>query len=228
MHILFLHPALGAPSLWAGFTSTASESENAHGMVLALPAHAYAPDLEGSYTIETLTRWLIGRIEESLKEEFLHIVGHSLGGYLAICAHLERPDLPVKQITTINTKFNWTKEGALAEASRLVPDVMQVKIPGYTELLAARHGMQAWKHTVNRCREMTIGLGERQPLVESTLAKVQIPVQILRGELDAMVTESESTKAAEAIPQSSFHSLPNTPHPLEKLDPQLLTPFLKG
>lgn len=226
MQVLFLNPALGTPTLWAETIALCSTSDQLAPLSWPLPAHAHAPDLEGVYTIESLTQWLIGRIETELKDQATHIVGHSLGGYLALCAHLERPDLPILKITTINTKFHWNKEVALAEAARLVPDVMMAKIPAYTQVLAARHGVEEWPNTVNRCREMTIGLGERQPLVETTLAKVRIPVNLLRGELDAMVTKSESVQAAETIPQGTFHSLPNTPHPLEKIDPQLLASFL--
>jgi pimeloyl-ACP methyl ester carboxylesterase len=57
---------------------------------------------------------------------------------------------------------------------------------------------------------------------QDEFARLQLPVFLLLGDRDPMVTLGETLDAYQSIPGAQFAVLPATPHPIEKADPALL------
>lgn len=148
--------------------------------------------------------------------EKVHLIGYSMGGYVALYIAATWPE-KVSSVVALATKFAWTPEGALKEAAMLDPAKVKEKVPGFAFLLESRHGAM-WPQVMERTSAFMLGLGERPLLTDRTLAAIQCPVLLLRGELDAMVSEDETLQAARHIVRVSYLELPGQPHQLEKMD----------
>ena len=82
-----------------------------------------------------------------------HILGYSMGGYVALYSARENPEL-LGKIITIATKFDWNPETSKKEAGYLKPELMLQKVPALAEQLKQRHGehcVERDRHDVARC-----------------------------------------------------------------------------
>lgn len=154
------------------------------------------------------------------------IFGYSMGGYVALYLASTQPGL-IGSIVTLGTKFNWTPESAEAETSRMNPEVMKEKIPAYTDYLSEKHG-HTWEELVYQTAGMMLELGESPLLNQESLSGITIPVHVMRGEKDHMVTEDESQKASATIAHGTYISINDMPHPIEKVDCKVLEIPLKS
>ncbi|MEO1808246.1 MAG: alpha/beta hydrolase, partial [Bacteroidota bacterium] len=183
-------------------------------------AGAHAP-----MTISSLSTYLIQWMDE--RSLFgVHIFGYSMGGYVALTSALQRPDL-FDQIVTLGTKFEWSPAIAHQETRKLNPEKIQEKVPAFAEILANRHGELNWQNIVNYTANLMTDLGRNPILSADTLSQIKIPVHIMLGDQDPMVTQEESQWVAQHLPQGEFHLLSDTPHPLEKVDPSKLFTILQ-
>lgn len=148
--------------------------------------------------------------------------GYSMGGYIALYLAAQHPSR-VGRITTLGTKFDWTPESAARETERLDPDVLAVKVPRFAAALAERHAPADWKEVVRRTADLMRQLGASPALQGAVWDRIDVPVTIARGELDAMVTAEESRAAVAALRHAVYVELPDTKHPIEQVDPALLT-----
>ena len=64
-----------------------------------------------------------------------------MGGYVALNLASQSPEI-LGKIITLGTKFAWTKESATHETSRMIPEIMEKKIPAYTQKLERVHGRE--------------------------------------------------------------------------------------
>lgn len=143
-----------------------------------------------------------------------------MGGYVALCYTLQNPTT-VNSVMTLGTKFDWTEEQALKESKMLNPDAAAEKVPKYAEVLKSQHGSK-WKELLPAIAEMMISLSKNPTLKSEILTKIEIPVQIMVGDQDNMVTVEESVKTYKSLPNANFAILPDTKHPFEKVRPKLL------
>ncbi|OEK05850.1 alpha/beta fold hydrolase [Roseivirga misakiensis] len=148
------------------------------------------------------------------------IFGYSMGGYVALFLASTQPSL-IGKIATLGTKFNWNPQSAALESSRLEPEVMKEKIPAYTDYLIKTHGYK-WDELVIKTAQMMVELGDFPLLSSAQLEKIECDVRIMRGDQDTMVAAEESQNAARGISAASYFELPNTKHPIEKVDGSLL------
>lgn len=153
--------------------------------------------------------------------EHPNIFGYSMGGYVALYLAHQQPNLMGK-IITYGTKFGWSPEAADHETSRMNPELMEEKIPAYTEKLATVHGAK-WKELVWQTAGMMLELGEEPLLTVEVLNSVQNEVLIMRGSEDQMVNDVESKWAVAHLSNGQFKSLAEQPHPIEKVSVDFLT-----
>lgn len=154
------------------------------------------------------------------------VIGHSMGGYVALCLALRLPDC-IDKIVTLGTKFNWTKEVVEKETRILVPEVMLEKVPSFAKMLELKHGSK-WKELLSKIAQMTQDISENNYLNTETLKAIQNKVLIGLGDKDQMVTFEETIVAFKALPRASLYVLPGTKHPIEQLDTTLFTETIKG
>ncbi|MDF2934257.1 MAG: glyoxalase [Chryseobacterium sp.] len=221
-NLILLHGALGHSDIFNPYLEKLSTYFNIHTPLFSGHGNISLP--ETGITIEKYTQELAEFIEKENLQD-VHIFGHSMGGYVALCYALENPSA-VKSIMTLGTKFDWTEEQALKESRMLNPDVIIEKIPNYAEQLENQHGSQ-WKQLLPAIAEMMISLGKNPPLKSDNLSTLDIPVQIMIGDKDNMVSLEESINVYKTIPYAKLAVLPDTKHPMEKVRTNLVFDLMK-
>lgn len=216
-NLILLHGALGHSDLFNPYLNALSESFNVYTPLFS--GHGNTEPPTNGITIEKYIQELREFIEEKNLED-VYIFGHSMGGYVALCYALENPE-KINSVMTLGTKFDWTEEQALKESKMLNPDIIIEKIPKYAELLESQHGSK-WTKLLPAIAEMMISLGKNPPLTDEVLKNIEIPVQIMVGDQDNMVTIEESIGVCRKLTKGKLAILPNTKHTLEKVRPDLL------
>lgn len=221
-NLLLLHGALGHTNLFDPYLEEMSKYFRVHTFLFS--GHGKTGFPENGITVEKYTEELMDYlIRENL--EHVDILGHSMGGYVALCAAQQYPDR-ISSVMTLGTKFSWTAEQALQESKMLDPEAILSKIPRYAEQLENLHGT-AWKQLLPSIAGMMVSLGQNPPLNGESLSSINIPVQIMTGDKDQMVSIEESVNASRHIPDAKLAILPDTRHPMDKVRPNLLLGLMK-
>lgn len=222
LHLILLHGALGDVTIFEPLKEELSRYFTIHTPLFSGHGNSELP--EDGVTIEKYTE----ELKEFIQKENLnnvYVFGHSMGGYVALCYALENPG-NLNSIMTLGTKFNWTEEQAVKESKMLNPDVIEEKVPKYAELLEVQHGLK-WKELLPAIAEMMVGLAKNPPL-KGKVSTINIPVQIMVGDKDHMVTLEESIKVYRSLPNAKLAVLPDTKHPMDKVRPNLLLNLMKN
>jgi pimeloyl-ACP methyl ester carboxylesterase len=220
-NLILLHGALGHNEVFEPFKEELSKYFTVYTPLFS--GHGYVQLPENGITIKAYTQELKEFIEKE-KLNDVSIFGHSMGGYVALCYAMENPS-SINSIITLGTKFDWNEEQAIKESKMLNPDVIAEKIPKYAGLLEKQHGTQ-WKQLLPAIADMMVSLGKNPPL-KNNLSSINIPVQIMIGDQDNMVTLEESTEVYRNLPNAKLAVLPNTKHPMDKVRPNLLLNLMK-
>ncbi len=221
--LILLHGAIGASDQLLPLSkSLASKGFKVH--CLCFSGHGKLPFHE-AFTIEQFAVELYQFIiEKNLIQPA--VFGYSMGGYVALYLASQKPNLMGK-IVTLASKFDWTPEGAIKEAGMLNPDVLQQKVPQFAEALQKRHGEQ-WIELLQKTAAMMKVLGDEPLLTETLIKTVENPVMLGLGDKDTMVTLEETRKVFAQLTQANMFMLPNTKHPIEGVNVDLLSAVLEG
>lgn len=149
------------------------------------------------------------------------IFGYSMGGYVALYLAKHHPDR-IGKVMTVATKFAWSVESAGKEVKMLNPEKIAEKIPKFAATLEHRHAPQDWKLVLERTAEMMLTMGKQPPLSETDFNSIPHIVQLCVGDKDAMVSLEETLAVQRELQDAGFTVLPDTPHPIEQMDVQLL------
>ncbi|MBV8328528.1 alpha/beta hydrolase [Chryseobacterium sp.] len=220
-NLILLHGALGHSDIFNPYREKLSSYFTIHTPLFS--GHGGTELPAGGISIEKYTQELTDYCNNNnLKDVF--ILGHSMGGYIALCYALKNPDT-INSIITLGTKFDWSEEQALKESKMLNPDIILDKVPQYAKLLESQHG-STWKHLLPAIADLMIDLGKKPPLKDN-LASIITPVQIMVGDKDNMVTIEESAHTYRNLPNAKLAVLPDTKHPMDKVRPTLLLDIIK-
>lgn len=220
-NLILLHGALGHSNIFEPYLESLSPYFTIHTPLFSGHGNTELPT--DGISIEKYTQELTEYCKENnLKDVF--ILGHSMGGYVALCYAVKNPD-NVNSVITLGTKFDWNEEQALKESKMLNPDIILEKVPQYAQLLEIQHGTK-WKQLLLSIADLMIDLGKNPPLKDH-LAAINIPIQIMVGDKDNMVTIEESTGVYRNLPNAKLAVLPDTKHPMEKVRPNLLLNLIK-
>lgn len=209
--LLILHGALGAISQFEALKAELSTHYTVHGLTFS--GHGGKP-AHHAFGIEQFA----GELNDFIEEFGLHeapIFGYSMGGYVALYAASQ--GLRTKGIVTLGTKMHWTPEGAAKEIAQLQPALIEEKVPAFAAQQAALHAPLDWKAVMQATASMMRDLGNTPLLTGESLASVTCPVYCLRGDQDRMVSAEETRWAVAHLSKASYTELPDTPHPIEKV-----------
>ena len=215
--LILLHGALGSTHSFDPLKLKLSEHYNCY--TLNFSGHGNTTFNPEGFGIEYFAEELNAFIKENGLSQ-PNIFGYSMGGYVALYLAHREPSLMGK-IITLGTKFGWSPEAADKEVSRMNPEVMEEKIPAYTQKLASVHEKQ-WKELVWQTAGMMMELGEEPLITIEVLKNIQNKVLILRGSEDEMVNDVESKWAVAHLPNGQFKELTDQPHQIDKVDQGLL------
>lgn len=219
--LILLHGALGHSEVFEPFKEELSTYFTVHTPLFSGHGGKLLP--EKGITVEQYVQELNEFIAaKNLKN--VYIFGHSMGGYVALCYAMEYAE-NINSIMTLGTKFEWTEEQASKESSRLNPETIAAKVPKYAELLEKQHGPE-WKMLLPAIAEMMMALAKNPPL-KGNVSTINLPVQIMAGDKDTMVTLEESMEIYRSLPNANLAVLPDTKHPMDKVRPDLLLNLMK-
>nr|WP_315027003.1 alpha/beta hydrolase [uncultured Chryseobacterium sp.] len=220
-NLILLHGALGHSDIFNPYLKTLSQYYNIHAPLFSGHGDTELP--AQGISIEKYTQELADYCKENNLTD-VHFLGHSMGGYVALCYAMKNPE-NVNSIITLGTKFDWTEEQALKESKMLNPEVILEKVPQYAQLLESQHGSK-WKQLLPAIADLMVNLGKNPPL-ENHLATLNVPTQIMVGDKDNMVTIEESLSVYKSLPNAKLAVLPDTKHPMEKVRPDLFLNLVK-
>lgn len=154
-----------------------------------------------------------------------YIFGFSLGGYLALSLALQN-ETNIKGIITLGTKLNWSPEIALKETQSLSVDFLKEKAPPFYDYLVNIHN-EHLPQLLEATAQFMLALGNNPLLSTETVKTINIPVHLLRGGKDRMVTREETETISTALSTGVYYEIPSFPHPLGFIQPKLLANVLR-
>jgi pimeloyl-ACP methyl ester carboxylesterase len=205
-------------------------------LALAPHAHAYAPDMPGHGDSPLLGSISMRQIAERIErfcamrgDDRVVLVGHSMGGNIALELTLARPDLveqlvlvdaavqpaemPMYTRSYLDQTFGWavlrTSMAAARQISlvgRFVPHTHQggVVLPALRRVMyMARNDANAMRVLLDRLFENPIG---------PRLADLRVPTLVISGEFDPLVPPPLSRRVAAAIPGAQFAVIRRAAH----------------
>lgn len=228
-NLIILHGALGAQSQFEQLATELSDHFKVY--TLDFDGHGTKSAAETEFSIEQFARNLEDFMDRNGIRKPL-IFGYSMGGYVALKLESQQPG-SFEKLVTLGTKFDWNPESAEKEAKMLNPEKIEEKVPAFAAYLESLHGENAWKTVLQRTAKMMLELGNNPALKPYDFHHIQVPVQLLRGEKDAMVTQKETLQVQELLRNASYNEIADWQHPInlvpsKELAQELLSSYLPG
>ena len=222
-HLLLLHGAIGAKDQFEPLLQQVKDDFIVH--TLDFSGHGGTAFSE-NFTIPQFAGEVVAYLQQNLVPQ-VNIFGFSMGGYVAMYLAKNYPSA-VKRIITLATKFYWNNEIAQKEAKMLNTEVISEKLPHFAKQMERRHFPNDWKLVLEKTMQMLIQLGTNNVLMLKDYAVITQPCLLLLGDKDNMVTMEETIAVAHTLPTGEFKLLPDTSHPIEKVNPTQLATEIKS
>ena len=228
--LLLIHGALGSATQLGELKLAIDGKHDVH--VVELEGHGNTPASQDQFTFDRFA----ANVRDFMRDRSIDnaaIFGCSMGGYIGLKLAAESPNL-VSSVITLGTKMRWTPEIATVETSRLHPDKIRARVPAFAVQLSQRHrGIPGgWETVLARTRALMTALGAHSPIDSQVLSQIQVPVRMMVGDRDAIVSIDETASCVTNIPNGELAVLPDTPHPIEQvrvsLVASLIEDFLAG
>jgi pimeloyl-ACP methyl ester carboxylesterase len=143
------------------------------------------------------------------------IFGYSMGGYVALYHISNFEDSPISAIFTYGTKFNWSEKAVSKELPMMNPDYVLEKYSHFADSLKEKHG-ERWKQLLRSTAHMMQNLERLDGLTREDLSEIQIPVVLILGDLDRMVTSEETHLTGSWIHHAQVKTISHSKHELER------------
>lgn len=216
-HLLLLHGAIGSEEQLFPLRDLLRDRFTIHS--LNFSGHG-GKVLPVSMSMDLFANEVLDYVEQK-QLTALQIFGYSMGGYVGMYLAHQHPHL-VTKLATLGTKYIWTPEIASKETRMLQADVIEQKVPAFAQALSERHGIKEWKTVLSLTASMLLELGAKPLLTEDLLHQIQTKSLLLIGEKDTMVSVEETSIIAKYLPNAALKVLPNTAHPIEQVDTNML------
>ena len=211
--LLLLHGALGSSLSLRPLASLLQNDFEIHS--LTFEGHGENEMPESDFTMAGFANEIMNYLNENDIDQ-IAIFGYSMGGYVGLYLAKHFPE-KVTKIYTLATKINWTVEGAEKDASMLNPTIIKEKLPKYASVLKQLHGNN-WEILMQKTAQMMLNLGKNPSLISADFEQITIPVLLSVGDKDVMVSIEETVNAYRNLPNGQLFVMPNTIHPIEKID----------
>jgi pimeloyl-ACP methyl ester carboxylesterase len=221
--LLLLHGALGAKTQFDPWLSELSDQFDLH--TLDFEGHGSQPFADRPFAIAHFAE----NVEAYIAQHGLvkpDVFGYSMGGYVALWLAARKPDV-LGRIFTFATKLDWHPAGAAREVKMLDVGSILEKVPKFAQALETRHYGNDWKQHLALTAEMMIALGNAPALLQEDISRVVNAVRMGIGDRDTMVTLEETIAAYRVLPNGQLLVMPNTPHPIEKMDVKRICTVVK-
>ncbi len=217
-NLLALHGALGSKAQFTELEKTLGGDFELYSLNFSGHGGLEIPD--EPFSIELFARDVLGWMEKKSFQK-TNIFGYSMGGYAAMYLARHYPE-KIEKIFTMATKFDWTPESSLKESKMLDTQKIKDKVPEFWEELKIRHAPQNPEEILRKTAEMMINLGKKNVLNVDDYGKIEHEVVVGIGDRDKMVTLDETKEVYKNLRNGRLLVLPETPHPLEKVNQERL------
>ncbi|MCF8237603.1 MAG: alpha/beta hydrolase [Saprospiraceae bacterium] len=221
--LVLLHGALGSSEQMHAFADMLQGDFKVH--TWDFPGHGGMAVPNAGYAmtelVEALESWLSTTFDVPVI-----LFGYSMGGYAATVLACRRPEL-ISHIITLGTKWSWSPEIVAREVKLLDPNVIQEKVPALVTLLTDRHTPQEWTDILHATRRLLERLGQDPLIGPSDLEGCSVPVDVLWGTEDRMISREESEETARILPNGQFYTLEGQRHPFEQVDINMLREMIR-
>ncbi|WP_375434026.1 alpha/beta fold hydrolase [uncultured Hymenobacter sp.] len=222
--LLLLHGALACETQLKPLARELSAFYNVH--TFSFSGHGGRPLDTDGFSMQGFA----AEVKQFVQEHGLppvHIFGYSMGGYAALAAAAAAPGT-IRSITTLGTKLDWSPATAAVETRFLDLDTLRAKVPQYVTQLEQQHAPTPLPDLLAATAAMMRRLGKAPLLTPGILATLDVPVQVMVGELDKTAGVDASRYFTDHMTHATFEILMNTPHPLERVNPDLLVKRIAG
>ncbi|MDX2002012.1 MAG: alpha/beta fold hydrolase [Chitinophagales bacterium] len=220
--LILLHGALGSSQQLQPIVNLLSTTFDIH--LLDLPGHGGRP-MPTQFNFSVFQQAILDFMEKRHLEK-ADFFGYSMGGYAALFLAMHFPE-KVNRIMTLGTKFDWSEETAAKEVKQLNAEKILEKVPAFAAKLQSLHAPNDWKSILKLTADMMLELGQHAPLNSEELSEINHPVLLSVGDTDTMAGLKATVQTYEKLTNAQLWVVPNTPHPIEKVDTILLTEMMK-
>lgn len=216
--LLLCHAALGSAEQFAPLVARLDGRYDLHAP--DFPAHGDAPCPAQAMSTAALVDATIAYLDAHDLER-VHVFGHSLGGYVALCLALRTP-ARVASVHTLGTRLFWDEEAAAAMLGELNPALIEQKVRAFADALARRHRAMDWRQLVVRTAAHIEVMGRAADLDLDALGMIECPVRLAVGDRDHLVSLEMTAAGCAALPHGQLMVLPRTAHPMESARAELI------
>lgn len=220
--ILLLHGAL-------------SDAGQNYRLLIPLLADRYrvvAPDLRGhgrtdnptgSFTLEDLKADVLG-LMDAMGLAKVHVLGCSLGGYVALAARAEAPER-FASLALAGVHLDWSPEDARTRRAFFTPEAIAEAYPLWVPQLARAHGTHYgpahWRALVAAVGPVLESLVGDPRIAVAALAAEKLPLFYAVGDRDRLVILKNVERVAEARPDAELMVVPRAGHLFREYDQEL-------
>lgn len=211
--LILLHSALGASSDLAELESLLRE-QGENPLSFTFSGHGHNPKEPNEFRID----FFADELDRFIKNNNLEapvVFGHSMGGYVALYHKANFEHSPIQAIYAYGVKFNWTEQAVLKELPLLNPEHLEKNFPQQVESLISKHGTN-WKQLLRQTAHMIQNLEKLDGLTKEDLEDISIPVHLLLGDQDRLVSTEETNLAASTLPKGYVKTISNSKHDLQR------------
>lgn len=216
---MILHGAAGSKERFEKLAESLKDKFDVYRMNFS--GHGGEPIPEEPFSTELFAKDVINFLNNNEVRQ-VNIFGFSMGGFVGLYLASHFPERVLK-VFTLGTKFNWTKETVKQQVKLLDPETITEKIPAYAEELKQLHHPNNWIEVIEKTVEMLTEMGKKNPLSDTDLIGLEIPVLIAMGDRDNLVIIEESVFSFRLLIKGQFLVIPNTPHPVHNVDVDILS-----
>ncbi len=220
--LMLIHGAIGSADQMVPLKELLQDEFEVH--LLAFDGHGSKSASVDPFSLESFGQQLIQKLSEIGKPT--HIFGYSMGGFVALYEAAMGSE-NIASITTLGTKMEWDEEIAQREVRHLDPKMILSKVPKFATALEKRHG-EDWEEVLSRTAAFMKELGKTQPIQESIMKTIEIPVLLCLADGDAMVSVGETHQVHQWIIDSIFETIPDSKHPIEQVNLMALADTIRS
>ena len=222
-HLLLLHGAIGAKDQLLSLANALQDKYIVH--TINFRGHGGVTFPEQPFSIELFTKDVLDYLQQN-NITTINIFGYSMGGYVGMYLAKHHPE-QINKVVTLATKFHWDESTAAKEIKMLDASTIEQKIPAFAQQLQQRHAPQDWKLLLEKTTTLLTSLGKNNTLQLEDHTTISTPSLLLLGDRDKMITLDETLAVYKQLPNAQLGILPNTPHPIEKVNIDLLAFFIQ-
>jgi pimeloyl-ACP methyl ester carboxylesterase len=222
-NLILLHGAIGAASQLDELAIALKGSYNIYTMDFS--GHGGQPFANEVFSIKLFAEDTLRYLEEQ-EINTPSIFGYSMGGYVGMYLAKHYPE-KIDKVVTLATKYEWSEAIANKEIQMLQPEKIEAKLPAFATTLRERHYPNDWKKVLYNTAEMMTVMGNNSVLRSEDYKMIRNKVLLLIGDRDKMVSVDETMNVYRLLPDAQLGILPDTAHPIEQVDTDVLSMLVK-